>query len=184
MADLIAKTPCAGLGLPLTIGAVTLSEIDGKVLTLIAPYRDAEGQISDTLKQHHGMALPTAGRSTTKSGARALWFGQGKTLLMGPAPATDLAKGAAITDQSDAWAIVQLSGDAAEDVLARWVPIDLRAASFKRGHTARTLVGHMMASVTRTGANSFQIMVFRSMAQTLVHELSTAMQNVATRGQG
>jgi len=39
----------------------------------------------------------------------------------------------------------------------------------------------MMASVTKTGADSFQIMVFRSMAKTLVHDLTTAMGNVNAR---
>jgi sarcosine oxidase subunit gamma len=40
----------------------------------------------------------------------------------------------------------------------------------------------MMASITRIGAQSFQIMVFRSMARTLVHDLKTAMEAVAARG--
>jgi len=36
-----------------------------------------------------------------------------------------------------------------------------------------------MASLTKTGENAFQIMVFRSMAETLVHDLKTAMEGVA-----
>ena len=40
----------------------------------------------------------------------------------------------------------------------------------------------MMASITRLGADDFQIMVFRSMAATLVGELKTAMEAVAARG--
>jgi sarcosine oxidase subunit gamma len=59
---------------------------------------------------------------------------------------------------------------------------DLRAATFEPGHTAKTLLGHMTASVTRTGANAFEIMVFRSMAETLVEELTRAANAVAARG--
>jgi sarcosine oxidase subunit gamma len=60
--------------------------------------------------------------------------------------------------------------------------VDLRPQVFKRGHTLRTELKHMMASITRIGAQSFQIMVFRSMARTLVHDLKTAMEAVAARG--
>ena len=77
---------------------------------------------------------------------------------------------------------VQLRGARAVDVLARLVPVDLRAAQFKRGHTVRTDLMHMTASITATGANTFLILVFRSMAQTLVHDLKTAMEGVASRG--
>jgi sarcosine oxidase subunit gamma len=40
----------------------------------------------------------------------------------------------------------------------------------------------MTASITRTGAESFLILVFRSMAATLVHDLKQAMAAVASRG--
>ena len=96
--------------------------------------------------------------------------------------AGDLAGLAAVTDQADGVAAVKIEGDAAEAVLARLVPLDLRAASFKRGHTARSLVNHMTASITRLGPKSFEVMVMRSMAQTLVHELTEAAEGVAARG--
>jgi sarcosine oxidase subunit gamma len=98
------------------------------------------------------------------------------------APVPDLNGQAAITDQTDAWAVVRISGAGVEDVLARLVPIDLCAKTFRKGHTARTLIGHMTGSVTRLGPNSFEIMVMRSMASTLVHELETAAKGFAERG--
>ncbi len=101
--------------------------------------------------------------------------------MIGIAPDASLGQHAAVVDQSDAWCAVSLSGGTAEDVLARLVPVDLRRAQFKRGHTVRTQVGHMMTSVTRTGPDSFMILVFRSMAVTLIHELKQAMQFVAAR---
>ena len=73
-------------------------------------------------------------------------------------------------------------GDNAVDVLARLVPVDLRDAAMKRGHSIRTQVLHMSASVTKLGTDHFQIMVFRSMAGTLVHDLKRAMAAVASRG--
>jgi len=103
-------------------------------------------------------------------------------MLVGVTPDSSLLSEASVVDQSDAWAIVILEGASAEDVLARLVPVDVRAARFKLGHTARTMLGHMTVSITRVGEQAFQIMAFRSMAKTLVHDLQRAMESVASRG--
>jgi heterotetrameric sarcosine oxidase gamma subunit len=181
VADLDAKSPGAGL-LPLTIGQVTASEEALGAMTSLTPYKGRAKDLSGALKTAHGMAFPAAGRATGKAGARAIWFSHGQAILQGPAPDAALAEHAALTDQSDAWVVVRLEGKGAVDVLARLMPLDLRPSVFKRGHTARTELLHMAASVTKTGENAFQIMVFRSMAKTLVHDLKTAMEGVATRG--
>ena len=89
---------------------------------------------------------------------------------------------AALTDQTDASAVVRIEGDAVEAVLARLVPVDLRIGSFAEGRTARTMVGHMTASVTRVGPMAFEVMVMRSMAATVVHELTEAAIGVQARG--
>jgi sarcosine oxidase subunit gamma len=183
VADLIAKTPCAGL-LPVKTGGVTLSEVEAGAMTSLTPFKGQEKALSDALKAAHGMMFPATNRATGKEGARAIWFGQGQAILIGPECDAGLGSLAAITDQSDAWAVVRLEGAGAEDVLARLVPVDLRVGAFKRGHTARTMMQHLMVSITRVGDNAFQIMAFRSMAVTLVHELETAMKGVAARGSG
>lgn len=179
--EIVSKTPCAGL-LPLEIGTVSVVEHDPGQLTSIAPYRGAQDATSEALKKAHGLEFPAANRTTGADGARAIWFGRDAALLMGPACDPALAGTAALTDQSDAWACVTISGVGAEDVLARLVPVDLREVRFERGHTARTLIMHMNGSVTRTGPDRFLILVFRSMAQTLVHDLKQAMEAVAARG--
>lgn len=181
MAELVAKSPCAGL-LPLEIGAAKLTEEEAGVLTSILPYKGQDKALSEALKAAYGMAFPAPNRATGKAGARAVWFGRDLALLMGPAPDAALAAHAALSDQSDAWAAVRLEGEATEAVLARLVPVDLRASVFKRGHTVRSQVAHMAGSVTRVGEKAFLILVFRSMAATLVHDLKTAMEAVAARG--
>lgn len=173
-----AASPCAGL-LPRKIGALTLSEVDPGHLTALSPYKGSG--LGEALKAAHGMALPAPNRATGKTGARALWFGHAHYLLMGPPPDPALADHAAVTDISDAWAVVQLDGAGVTDALARVTPVDLRASQFRRGHTARTDLRHMHASISKVGDAAFMIMVFRSMARTLVHDLATAMEGVAAR---
>ncbi len=181
MVDLKAKTPLDGM-VPVTIGTVTLRELDGGVMTSLSPYSGQEKVLSDALKSSHGMAFPKPNRTTGREGARAIWFGRAQAMLTGPMPDAGLAKHAALTDQSDAWVVVELKGAGSTDVLARLTPIDLRDSIFKSGHTARTDLMHMAASITRTGMDSFVVMVFRSMAQTLLHDLEKAMAGVASRG--
>ena len=181
MVELIARSPCAGL-LPLQIGSVTLEEVEPGVLTSVSPFKGREKAASDAMRKAHGMAFPAPNRATGDAQARAIWFGHGQAMLAAPAPDPALAEHAALTDQSDAWAAVRLHGAGAEDVLARLVPVDLRAGSFPECHTARSLLFHMTASITRIEDGAFLILVFRSMAATLVHDLQTAMEAVAARG--
>ena len=175
MVSLIARSPCEGL-LPLQAGTTTLTELLPAAITSVAPQRGAD---MAAFKSATGAAFPAPNRATGKEGARAVWSGPGQCFWLG-AQLADL-KGFALTDQSDAWAVMRLEGADAEQVLARLTPIDLRKSTFKRGHTARTLLGHMACSITRAKDNAFDIMVFRSMAVTAVHELDVAMKSVAVR---
>lgn len=181
MGDLVARTPCKGL-LPLEIGNAVLSEIDLGRMTSIMPFEGKQATVAGILKSSNGVDLPEPNRTSEKAGCRVIWFARGQVLLVGADPDPALRRHAALTDQSDAWAVVALEGGGAEDVLARLVPVDLRSSAFKIGHTLRSQVVHMNASITRVGAVAFQIMVFRSMAETLVHDLRSAMEGVAARG--
>ncbi|MEP6064651.1 MAG: sarcosine oxidase subunit gamma family protein [Paracoccaceae bacterium] len=180
MVDLVATSPLKGVA-PKTVGSVTLKEVDLGHLTSIAPYQGAHDALSLVLKDAHGMGFPKPNRATGREGARAIWIGYDMALLVGPVPDNALAQHAALTDQSDAWTCLVLEGEGAEDVLARLVPVDVRSNTFKMGHTMRSLVQHMNASITRTGKNTFLVMVFRSMAKTLQHDLETAMESIASR---
>ena len=183
MVELIAHNPLGGMN-PFEMGGVRLSEVGLGKLTSVAPYFGQDGALSKALSAAHDIAWPAPNRAQGKDGARAIWFGHRMVLLAGPEPDRALAKYAALTDQTDAWACMRLEGSGAADVLARVTPLDLRGSVFKRGHTARTQLQHMAASITRVSANGFLILVFRSMADTLRHDLETAMRGVAARHQG
>lgn len=180
MAELTALSPCDGL-LPVTIGTVTLTEDLPAAMTSVAPYAGQEQALSAAMEIAHGVAFPAINRSTVRDGARVIWFGQGMGLLQGPVAAGELAQFAALSDQSDGWAVVRLTGQGVRDVLARLVPVDLGVETFALGNTARTELAHMMASITRVSTDGFQVMVFRSMARTLAHDLKVAMAAVAAR---
>ena len=181
--SLVPLTPCAGL-LPLTVGALSLSEVEPGHLTAIAPLRGKGAALAAAFKAAHGLDWPAPNRATGGDDARAVWFGHAHVLLMGPAPDPSLAAQASLTDVSDGWATVLLQGAGAADVLARITPIDLRPGMFQPGHTARTELLNMQAAITRLSDDAFLIMGFRSMARTMVHDLKIPMEGVEARRAG
>jgi len=178
--ELEARSPCDGL-LPITRGGWTLSEVDTGRITSIAPFAGQEAALSGALQTAYGLGFPEPGHSAEEDGARILWSGRRQAFLLGPEPDAALARHAAVTDQSDGWAALHLSGAGCEAVLARLVPLDLRAEVFAPGCTARSLLQHCHVSVTRLDDTGFLILGYRSMAGTLVHDLDTAMSSLAAR---
>lgn len=181
MDNLVAKSPCAGL-LPLTVGGMSLTEVETGAMTMLSPRKGRADALDKAMQAAHGLGYPAANGAEAAGDARVIWFGHASVLLVGPETAAGLAAHATLVDQSDAWAVVRLDGQGAEDVLARLVPVDLRRVAFPINATVRSKIGHMSGSITRVGENAFWLMVFRSMAETLVHDLKSAMEALAARG--
>jgi heterotetrameric sarcosine oxidase gamma subunit len=167
VADLIAKTPLWGQD-PVVLAGVTLAEVDLGQITSVAPY-DAAAALA--------LGFPAPNTVSAKGDARLVWTGRGQAFLIGAAP-SDWSGLAALTDQSDGWACLSLTGAGAGDVLARLIPLDLRALA--KGACARSSLGHM-GMILISVSDGFQIMVFRSMAKTAWHEMEAAMKMRAAR---
>lgn len=176
MPELIAKSALEGRSL--TLGGVTLAEVDVGPITSIALLPGGAKAVTKGLKPL-GLSMPEPNSFAEKKGARIVWTGRDQAFLTGADCPT--LEGAAVTDQSDGWAVLALSGAAAVDVLARWVPVDVRLAAFPVGRALRTQLNHMNVILLRTGDYAFEIMVFRSMARTAWHELESATHMVAAR---
>lgn len=176
MPELIAKSALDGRSL--TLGAVTLAEVAAGPITSVAVLPGGAKAVAKGLKTL-GLAMPDPNAFAEKKGARIVWTGREQAFLIGvDPPALD---GAAVTDQTDGWAVLAVSGTGAVDVLARWVPVDLRLAAFPVGRALRTQLNHMNVVILRSGDYAFEIMVFRSMARTAWHEIEAAMQMLAAR---
>jgi heterotetrameric sarcosine oxidase gamma subunit len=174
--ELIAKSALQGRSL--TLGGVTLAETEVGPISSIAVFPGGAKPVAKGLKTL-GLAMPEPNTVTEKKGARIVWTGREQAFLLGvEAP---VLQGAAVTDQTDGWAVLSLSGAAAVEVLARLVPVDLRLQTFPAGKALRSSLNHMNAVILRVGDYAFEIMVFRSMALTAWHELETTMHMVAAR---
>ena len=176
MPELIAKSALEGR--TVTLGGVTLAEVDAGPIFSIAVFPGGAKALAKGLRPL-GLALPEPNSFTEKKGARIVWTGREQAFLMGVEPLA--LEGAAVTDQSDGWSVLALSGPAAVDVLVRLVPMDLRLGAFPVGRAVRTQLSHMNVVILRVGDYAFEVMGFRSMARTAWHELETAIHMVSAR---
>ncbi len=176
MPELIAKTALDGRNL--TLGSATLAELPLAPITSIAVFPSGAKAVDKGLKTL-GLTMPAPNSVLEKDGVRIVWTGRDQAFLIGVAPPA--MEGAALTDQSDGWSVLSLTGASAVDVLSRHLPTDLRLGAFPVGQVLRTQLNHMNAVVLRLDEAAFQIMVFRSMARTAWHEMEDAMHMVAAR---
>jgi sarcosine oxidase subunit gamma len=177
--ELIAKAPLEGRGDHAAGGAV-LAPWDPGVITSIAAYPGAAGAVDAALAAT-GLALPAPGLVVEgPEGRRAVWTGREQAFVLGGAVAVALDGLAAVTDQTDGWAGLRLSGPAAVEVLARLVAVDLREGATPPGRVVRTGLNHVPAILIR-GATGVEILVFRSMIRTAWEEIAEAMAHVAAR---
>jgi sarcosine oxidase subunit gamma len=174
-------SPVATGLLPIAQGDWVLEEVAVEALHWLSPKPGARGALDAALTQAHGLGWPAAGQSVASQGARIFWSGRDQAMLMGVTPAPELADHAALTVQSDAWCALRLRGAGGDEVLARLCPVDLRPRAFPDGAAARSLLQHATVSIVREDAESLLIFGFRSMAGTLVHEITTAMASVVGR---
>jgi len=176
---LLEKSAADGL-LPIKVSNNSIVEVDDLILTSISPLKNKADKLADLLKKSHGLSLPNKGRSTGREGVRALWFGQ-HTLLVGPRPDGKLSKFGVVTDQSDAWVALRMNGDLIDNALMGLCPIDLRMKAFKRGYVVRTSLQHVNVTLHRIGPTTIDLYGFRSMAQTICHELKSSLTTINAR---
>jgi sarcosine oxidase subunit gamma len=169
----------ADLALPLTVGTATLAPLPDTPMISVTPFRGREPDAANVL----GADLPRPGATAALPDGTLLWAGLGLWFLRGPAAArlaAALAEPAAVTDQSDAWSGLALSGPSAAAVLARLVPIDLDPAAFPPGAVARTRLRDVACLFLRT-EDRFEILAPRSFTRSTAHDLARTMRAVAAR---
>lgn len=181
MAELMLKAQNAlPQGEAMLMGATRIEVLAMPRLTSLMPGPGGKA-LAEALRKHHGLGLPAPGARVISDEGECLWFGLDQYMLIGTAPSPLLAGTATLTDQSDAWVSVLLEGPLARDVLARLTPLDLRDTAMPEGATARSEIAHMLGSLTRVAPQGYRLMVFRSMAETLLHELKATLEAVAAR---
>ena len=146
--------------------------------------RDKRFMLVNAVNTAFGVALPDGPRRATvgavtfagtgpdqwiasAEGAEAAGFAAKLRARVGPF--------AAVSDQSDARLVLQLSGPRVRDVLAKGVPIDLHPNAFKPGDVATTLIAYVGVQIDMLDdAPTYQLAAPRSMAGSLWSWLSAS----------
>lgn len=101
--------------------------------------------------------------------------GPGEWLFVsGDAAQSPEIDGAMVVDQSHGRTLFRLSGPDAIAILMRGVAVDLAGGALPVGASASMAFGHLSINLTRTGEYSFDIVVGRSFAESLYHDLRQA----------
>ena len=174
MLKLISKSPLNGMK-PIKVGSLVLSEITSVNMFTIQPFKNKTKTVSKELKKLFHLELPGDGKSLVAKDNTIMWIGMGQYLFLGNKVESISA---AITDQSDAWTVVELAGIDSSDVMDRLCPVDVR--SMEVGDVIRSLLGHMATIVRKTDLG-YELMVFRSFSKTLVHEIEGSMKSIAAQ---
>ncbi|CZT37429.1 sarcosine oxidase subunit gamma family protein [Rhizobium sp. 9140] len=75
-------------------------------------------------------------------------------------------------DQSAGRVRILAAGPMVERMLAKGTAVDLSLSNVPVGHATTALIGHIAAHITRTGNDTFEIMVLRGFAQSLWDDLA------------
>ncbi|MCC5992052.1 MAG: sarcosine oxidase subunit gamma [Rhodobacteraceae bacterium] len=165
MIELTPAPAFAALSLPVTGAGTRIDALPPARITALAPYC---GQ----LQALHALlgGFPEPGQVLELDGLRLVWAGRDLAFAFGEALPTGIEAHAALTDQSDGWAGLSLTGPGAEALLARRLPFDVRRMAVPGA--ARSLLGHMPVLVIALGRDEFELWLWRSMAACVLHHLT------------
>ncbi len=183
MADpvLIPVAPLGG-GHPetVTIGPWTLAERVDVALASLA-FRLGREVEATAAAMAAGVPLPPPGRAETGSPYGAFWLAPAQWMAEAPfASHEDIVAHlkplfgplASITEQTDAWARFDVTGDGLPRLFERLCNVDLAAAP--DGFATRTVIDHLGCYLIRRGAAEVTLLGPRSSAHSLFHALGLA----------
>ena len=165
---------------------VILSETrPGSILQLAAWPGEEKGLI-EVIRRITGLALPDGAGGGISNGARAVFgFAPGKFTVVDEAEGLASAFAGVITpaigtltDLSHGRTALRIAGPKAEWVMAKFFAIDFALPAFPLGAGRSTNHHDVFAQIQRTGADQFDIYVFRSFARSFWKALCHASEEV------
>jgi sarcosine oxidase subunit gamma len=183
----LAAAAPAAVSLSGVEAGVTAAVQDGFGLATVLARKGASQALAQRVGEQFGLDLPTTPRLSATPSAAFVGVGPGAWLAMadqgGNAFAArlmrDLQGVASVSDQSDGYVLIRLAGIRVRDALSKLVPIDLDARAFKPGDVASTVASHIGVTLWRRPSDSdaapvFEVVMFRSLAQSFWHALAEA----------
>jgi sarcosine oxidase subunit gamma len=150
---------------------VHVTLLEGLGLATLIGCDERRAELTAALSSGYGVDLPEMPRRHTVRDFDLIWAGPDQWLVVSADRAIaaqlagDLDQVAAVSDQSDARAVLRLTGPRARDVLAKGCPLDLHPRAFRPGDAALTAIAHVGVHLWQIdGRPTYDLAVFRSMA--------------------
>lgn len=167
-------------------GSVQVEEVTGKALVSIAEPLGIKTKLKTAIKKSLGAGWPEIGSSTTSTKGYQLLGVQSDMIFaffdhpggLADKPVKSLLKdNAYCTDQSDAWVMIQISGEGVYAALERICPLNLSNDNFGVGSVARTSMEHLGVIIFKMDINTFILMGATSSAEDLLHAVTVSVTN-------
>ena len=167
-------------------GAANLAERTGFDLVSLSVSHNCAPEFARAVEGVWGTAPPGPGRSVrANGGARLLSIQPGQYFLLfqgddrRPAEAVSQKIGATahVTDQSDGWAMLALSGPNAPAIMERLCMLDLHEDRFPVGAVSRTVMEHHGVILLREAGDTYLMLSPRSYARSFLHAVETACES-------
>ena len=181
----LKPSPILG-GLEIKIGDNFIRELSDFELVSVAVPRGRGEDCARRLNTAFGLEMPAPNRSSVSGAWRAVSMTADQILLMHQGQDTaleaevqDALDGQGYTTtQTDAWVCLEVGGSDTLAALERICPIDLDAAAFPNGATARTAMEHLVALIIRMDTTRFLLCSASSTAGSFAHAIETSYRNV------
>lgn len=188
---LTAQTPLNGFSQ--SFDSIEVAELLGYSLVSMAIPADKKTTLKKHIKKAYKTDLPEVGKFTVSAVDNThilglqleqnfLLFENSEVYNNGNAVAHIQEKtkyAAYLSDQSDSWAMLTISGENARSALERICPIDLHPPTFGQFSVTRTAMEYLAVIIMQTGDNEFVLFSPRSSADSFLHMVLTSIENVS-----
>ncbi|MGB6487618.1 MAG: hypothetical protein WBE91_12105 [Steroidobacteraceae bacterium] len=177
----IETSPFAGL--PTAVGrgsGVLATERNGLGIARIVARRGQSARLAELLRASFGVEPPNGPRRASRGDVGVAGIGPQTWLAMRDGAGNGFAESlrpmlgdcASVSDQSDAYAILRLTGPKVRATLAKLIPIDIHPRSFHVHNVAQTICGYVNVTLWRLEDTAqsdpvFEIWFGRSLAVSL-----------------
>jgi len=160
---------------------------DGVGLATVMARTGASDALTQRVRERLGIELPQGPHRSAAAGVAFVGMGPGSWLALAERDGDDFSARlmseldgvASVSDQSDGYTMIRLSGANVRDALAKLIPIDVDPRAFQVGDAASTVASHIGVTVWRLpdGPHSsplFEVILFRSLTRSFWHALAEA----------
>ena len=175
-------------GTDLRYDGIVILAVTRAGLVAVSMPKDGEKAVSDTVRTRLNADLPDVGASVaTEDGSRRLLrLGRDELLLLIEDFVVDpiasareiFGPTATFADQTDSYAMLDISGGRSLQALERMCPLDLHPQAFGQNRVSRTVMEHLDVIIVRTGHDKYLLMSPRSTAKNFLHAVQTSAENV------